>query len=175
MLSAMRTLFFARAAAFALLACNHSAGSSTMTATTDTNKTTVRRLFEDGFNRERLDVIDEVVAADYVDATNARGPDAFKQVITRLRSAFPDIHYTLDDVLGDGDGVAVRWHWTGTHRGPFRGIAPTQHAVTNNGAAIFRVHDGKIVAASLETDRLGFLQAIGVVAPNEALFPPPSK
>jgi predicted ester cyclase len=91
--------------------------------------------------------------------------------MTRLRGAFPDLHYTVEDVVADGDRVAVRWHWTGTHQGAFRGIAATQRAVTNNGLAIFRLRDGRIVAATLETDRLGFLQAIGVVPGPEILFP----
>jgi predicted ester cyclase len=92
--------------------------------------------------------------------------------MTRLHTAFPDLTYVIDDILGEGDAVAVRWHWTGTHRGPFRGVAPTERSLTNTGAAIFHIRDGKIVAAALETDRLGFLQSIGVVQPNEVLFKP---
>jgi steroid delta-isomerase-like uncharacterized protein len=137
------------------------------------NKQLVRRLFEDGFNRRNLTAIDELVAAEYVDATGERGPAAFKQVIERLGSAFPDIRYDIDDVLAEDDRVAIRWHWSGTHRGSFRGVAPTERSLTNAGTAIFRLRDGKIVAASLETDRLGFLQSIGVVPPNEVLFAKP--
>jgi len=136
------------------------------------NKQLVRRLFEDGFNRRDLTAIDDLVAVEYVDAAGERGPGAFKQVIERLGSAFPDIHYTIEDVLAEDDRVAIRWHWSGTHRGSFRGIAPTERSLTNAGAAIFRLRAGKIVAAALETDRLGFLQSIGVVPPNEVLFKP---
>ena len=136
------------------------------------NKRVVRRLFEDGFNRRDLTAIDELIAVEYVDAAGERGPGAFKQVIERLESAFPDIHYTIEDVLAEDDRVAIRWHWSGTHRGSFRGVAPTERSLTNAGAAIFRLRAGKIVAAALETDRLGFLQNIGVVPPNEVLFKP---
>jgi predicted ester cyclase len=138
------------------------------------NKDVVRRLFEEGLNRDRADVVEKLVGAEYVDASGERGPNAFKQVMVRLRTAFPDLTYTLDDILGEGDRVAVRWHWTGTHRGPFRGIPPTERSLTNTGSAIFRLSHGQIVAAALETDRLGFLQAIGVVPPNEKLFTPPA-
>jgi steroid delta-isomerase-like uncharacterized protein len=141
-------------------------------ATQVENKQAVRRLFEQGFNRRDLTAIDELVAVDYVDAAGERGPGAFKQVIERLGSAFPDIHYTIEDVLAEDDRVAIRWHWSGTHRGSFRGVAPTGRSLTNAGAAIFRLSAGKIVAAALETDRLGFLQSIGIVAPNEVLFQP---
>lgn len=138
--------------------------------THDQNKSAVRRLFEDGFNRERGDVLDDVVAPEYTDAFGEHGASAFKKVIAGLRGGFPDIRYTVEEVVAEDDSVAVRWQWTGTHRGVFRGIAPTHRQVTNNGLAIFHLRAGKVVAATLETDRLGFLQSIGVVAPNEALF-----
>jgi predicted ester cyclase len=140
-----------------------------------TNKQIVRRLFEEAFNHDRGELVDELIAAEYVDAAGERGPGAFKQVMTRLRTACPDIQYTIEDVLGEGDEVAIRWHWSGTHRGIFRGITPTGRAITNNGIAIFRLQAGKIVAAALETDRLGFLQAIGLVPSTEALFPAPAQ
>jgi steroid delta-isomerase-like uncharacterized protein len=140
--------------------------------TLETNKQVVRRLFEEAFNHERADLVDELISADYIDAAGGRGPAAFRQVMTTLRSAFPDILYTVEELVAEGDRVAIRWHWTGTHRGSFRGVAPTERSLTNNGAAIFRLHAGKVVAAALETDRLGFLQSIGVVPPNEVLFRP---
>lgn len=136
------------------------------------NKQIVRQLFEEGFNRDQLALVDELVAEEYVDATGERGPAAFKAVITRLRSAFPDIHYTIEDMLAEDDRVALRWHLSGTHRGPFRGIAPTERELVNNGSAIFKLRAGRVIAAALDTDRLGFLQSIGVVAPTDQLFPP---
>jgi steroid delta-isomerase-like uncharacterized protein len=151
------------------------ARSNPMSNSTAThNKEIVRSLFEDGFNRDRTDLVERLVAAEYVDAAGERGPAAFRQVMTRLRGAFPDLHYTVDDLLAEGDQVAVRWHWTGTHQGPFRGLPPTHRSLTNTGAAIFRVRGGQVVSAALETDRLGFLQSIGVVPPNELLFKAPS-
>lgn len=139
----------------------------------ETNSVAVRRLFEQGFNRDRRDVVAELVSPDYVDATGGRGPAAFDQVMTRLRGAFPDLQYTVEDVVAERDRVAVRWHWKGTHQGAFRGIAPTERVVTNNGLAIFQLREGRIVAAVLETDRLGFLQAIGAVPGPAVLFPGP--
>jgi steroid delta-isomerase-like uncharacterized protein len=137
----------------------------------ETNTRAVRRLFEDGFNQGSKEIVAEVISPDYVDAAGARGPAAFGQVMAGLRNAFPDLHYTVEEVVAEGDRVAVRWHWAGTHQGAFRGIAATQRAVTNKGLAIFQLRDGRIVAATLETDRLGFLQALGVVPGPEILFP----
>jgi predicted ester cyclase len=145
-----------------------------MSNPTRENKQIVRRLFEDGMNQGNVAAIDELIAAEYADPVGGRGPQAFKDVMVRLKTAFPDLKYTVDELLGEGDQVAIRWHWTGTHQGNFRGLAPTQRSVTNTGNAIFHLRAGKIVAASLETDRLGFLQGIGVVPANEVLFAPRS-
>jgi predicted ester cyclase len=167
------TFLFICAALLGCLGRTHAAAerSNAMpNPTHDRNKTAVRRLFEDGFNHQRSDVLEEVVAPEYVDAFGEHGATAFKKVIAGLRAGFPDIAYTVEELVAEDDAVAVRWHWTGTHRGVFRGIAPTERHVTNNGLAIFHLRSGKVVAATLETDRLGFLQGIGVVPPNEALF-----
>jgi len=122
------------------------------------NKRDVGKLFET-FNQGDLGLVDELV----------------KTVVVGLRSAFPDLHYTLDDVVAEGDQVAVRWHWTGTHKGPFRAFPATGKAVSNTGAGIFRFKDGKNVAASLETDRLGFLEQIGAVPENIGQGPRPPR
>jgi len=138
----------------------------------ETNRRNVETLFET-FNSGDLGRLDDLIAADYVGPQGDRGPDGFRKVVIGLRGAFPDIHYTVDDVIAEGDRVAIRWHWMGTHQGPFRVFPPTGKAVSNPGLAIFRLKDGKIVASALETDRLGFLEQIGAVPPNAGLGPRP--
>jgi len=142
------------------------------------NETIIQTLFGECFNQGKLELLEQLVSPDYlpdyVGARGARGRDGFKFILG-LRAAFPDIHYTLDDILAAGDRVAVRWHWTGTHQGEFRGISASQKPVSTTGNGIFRLRDGKIVGGSLETDRLGFLQQLGVVAPDEMLLPPPPR
>jgi steroid delta-isomerase-like uncharacterized protein len=143
--------------------------------TRETNKRTVGQLFET-FNQGDLGAIDQLVGPGYVGAQGDRGPAGFKAVVAGLRTAFPDIHYTLEDVVAEGDRVAVRWRWTGTHAAPFRAFPATGKAVTNTGAGIFRLADGKIVAATLETDRLGFLEQVGAVPVGVGGGPrPPAK
>jgi predicted ester cyclase len=161
------------ALAFGAYACT---GKPAMNDTTrDQNKAQVRTLFEEGMNLGKWDVIDRLIAAEYVGAQGEKGPDAFKGVVRGLRNAFPDIHYTLDDVVAEGDSVATRWHWSGTHTAAFRAFAPSHKPVSNTGTAIFRLRDGKIIGATIETDRLGFLQQIGVVPPDAVLLNPPAK
>jgi steroid delta-isomerase-like uncharacterized protein len=136
------------------------------------NKQSVQRLFET-FNHGDLSPIDTLVGPEYVGAQGDRGPAGFKAVVVGLRTAFPDLHYTLDDLMAEGDQVAVRWHWTGTHQAAFRAFPATGKAVANTGAGIFRLRDGKIVAAVLETDRLGFLEQIGAVPQGVGRGPRP--
>ena len=138
------------------------------------NKNTVRRLF-DTFNQGDLGPVDDLVGPDYTGAQGEKGPAGFKVVVVGLRTAFPDLQYTLDEIVAEADRVAVRWHWTGTHQGPFRSFAPTGRSVSNSGAGIFQVRAGKIVAATLETDRLGFLEQIGAVPPNLGRGPAPAR
>ena len=138
------------------------------------NKRNVGRLFESFSSPGDLSVVDELVGPEYVGAQGDKGPAGFKSVIIGLRTAFPDLHYTIDDVVAEGDQVAVRWHWTGTHKAPFRAFPATGKAVSNTGAGIFRFKDRKIVTAVLETDRLGFLEQIGAVPANVGRGPRPT-
>ena len=138
----------------------------------DENKRNVEKLF-DTFNHDDLGPLDELIAPGYVGAQGDKGPAGFRVIIAGLRTSFPDIHYTIDEAVADSDRVAVRWHWTGTHKAPFRGFPATGRAVENAGLGIFRLEDGKIVAATLETDRLGFLEQIGAVPANAGRGPRP--
>jgi predicted ester cyclase len=99
------------------------------------------------------------------------GPASFAASIDALRAGFPDLSYTLEDVVAGADRVAVRWTVRGTHTGQFRSFAPTGKTFANAGFAIFRIADGKIVAAWVQTDRLAFLQALGVI-PDDPRFGP---
>jgi predicted ester cyclase len=139
---------------------------------TDSNKRLVQQLY-DTLNSGKLDELSRVIGPDYLAADGSRGPQAFGAVIGRLRTAFPDIHYTIDDLVAEGDRVTARWTWRGTFSGQFRDISPTGERVANTGMAIFRVADGKIVSAMMETDRLGFLVAVGKIPHDPSFGPPP--
>jgi steroid delta-isomerase-like uncharacterized protein len=137
------------------------------------NKQIVRALYEDCLNRGRLDRLPELVASDFEGLPGKPGLAGFRSVIEDLRSGFPDIHYTIDDMLAEGDRVAIRWTWEGTHDGQFRVFARSGKRHRNSGIAIYEVRDGKIVKTWLETDRLGHLQQLGVVPKDIATRPPP--
>jgi predicted ester cyclase len=156
-------------------ACACTATSTTSNRSTtmpEHNKKAVEELFESCFNQGQLHVLDRLLSPDYVGAQGEIGPESFKRTVLGLRTAFPDIHYAVNDVVAEGDKVAVRWRWSGTHKGSFRAFAPTGRSMTNTGTAIFQLRDGKIVGAALETDRLGFLQQMDVVPPDAVLLKP---
>lgn len=140
---------------------------------TETNKRLVQRLYDDYINPNRLATLGDLVSDAFVGVDGTRGPAAFAAVMTRLRGAFPDLRYTIEELVAEGDRVVVRWTLRGTHTGPFRDLAPTGKKIANNGMAIFRITDGKIVHATVENDRLGFLMSIGRIAYDPSFGPPP--
>jgi len=144
--------------------------STTTDDVRDMNRQNVERLFQT-FNQGDLALVDSLVGSQYVSPQGGQGPGGFKAVVIGLRTAFPDLHYTVDETIAEGDRVAVRWHWTGTHKAPFRAFPATGKAVSNTGAGIFHFKDGKIVSAFLEIDRLGFLEQIGAVPENAGRGP----
>ncbi len=76
---------------------------------------------------------------------------------------FPDLHWTIDDMIFQGDKIAVRYTMTGTHKGEFRGSPPTNRKVTVWGADIHRFVGGKLVECWSRIDTIGFMQQLGLV------------
>jgi len=134
------------------------------------NKALIRRFFEEFRNRGDLAVADELLAPDCVLhaglGPDIHGPEGCKQDIITVRSAFPDFHVTIDDMVAEGDEVATRWTIRGTHRGEFAGIAPTGRQVTGWGMSIDRIVGGKIVETWNRYDTLGLMQQLGVIPPR---------
>lgn len=115
---------------------------------TEENKAILNRL-EEAINKGNLDVVDEIFTSNYVRHDPSAllrevGREEYKQAFTKLRHAFPDAHWTLEDVLVDGDKVIGRWTFHGTHQGQFFNIPPGGKEVTYPIIAIYRIVDGKI-------------------------------
>jgi len=128
-----------------------------------------RRLIEEVWNKGDLDVVDELIASDYVfhdpAAPEVRGPEGLKQLVSMYRTAYPDLHFTIEDQIAEGDKVANRWTATGTHQGELMGIPATGEQVTTTGISITRYEAGKAVAEWANWDTLGMLQQLGVIPP----------
>ncbi len=129
------------------------------------NKAIDRRFTEEVWNRGNLAVVDELMRADYNghDPTIPTGSAGFKQFVLMYRSAFPDVHLTIEDQMAEGDKVVSRWTAHGTHRGELMGIAPTGKQITVTGINIERIANGKLVEGWSNYDTLGMLQQLGVI------------
>jgi len=133
---------------------------------TEQNKMLARRLFEEVWNSKNLAALDELVAPNFVFHNSVQtlyGPEGFKQFATTFHTAFPEAHFTIEDVIGEGDTVALRWTARGTHKGELLGIPPTGKQVTVSGITVTLVSDGKSVESWGEFDALGMLQQVGVI------------
>ncbi|NIM92186.1 MAG: hypothetical protein GTO18_00515 [Anaerolineales bacterium] len=114
----------------------------------EANKRVVLRLAQ-AVNSGNLDDLDNVLSPSYVrhdpnPLMKDIGREEYKQAFTRLRNAFPDAEWTLDDMLSDGDKVIGRWTFRGTHNGQFFNIPPSGKEVTYPIIAIYRVENGMI-------------------------------
>lgn len=133
------------------------------------NRAILRRYFEQAWNNGDLAVLDEIVSPDYLNHNPAvpglpAGVQGLKIIIGGFRAAFPDLRFTIEDQIAEGDKVVTRWTMLGTHRGEFMGIAATNKRVQVAGMQVERVVDGKIVEHWRQSDDLGLLQQLGVVA-----------
>jgi steroid delta-isomerase-like uncharacterized protein len=133
------------------------------------NKRLVLREVEEVFSQGRLDAYDEILAPNYVfhDPTlpePVRGIQAAKEFAGMYVSAFPGMSVEADEVLAEGDGVAVRWTARGTHTGALGDIPPSGRDVTVSGSSFYRIESGKIAEDWSVYDALGLMQQIGAVS-----------
>lgn len=91
-----------------------------------------------------------------------RGRDAVKQTLQMYFTAFPDLHFERQQIIASGDSVVVRWEATGTHKGDFNGIPPTNKRITSRGCTVSEVKNGRFVKASTYMDQLALLRQMGV-------------
>jgi predicted ester cyclase len=134
----------------------------------ENNKAIVRSYFERAVNQGDLDWLDQIIAPSFgaagagAHASGLAGPALARQAVVRLRQAFPDIQYTVEDMTAEADRVAVHVTLRGTHQGEFMGIAATGRRVTNSGAELAILADGQIVAAGWQFhDEIGMLRQLG--------------
>lgn len=131
----------------------------------------VRRFYEAVFNRGNLDRVDQIIASNYVEhnppglglTVNIGG---LKQVLTLFSAAFPDFHYTIEEIIVKGDKVVCRITIHGTQKGKFLGIAPTGKQVMVTGIDIFRITDGVIVERWGTFHGMVLMQLLGVIDPT---------
>jgi steroid delta-isomerase-like uncharacterized protein len=141
----------------------------------ESNKRIVRKLFEEALNKGNLELLPELFSAGFTGPQGEKGPAGFRASIEPLLKAFPEIHYTIKELVAEDDKVVASWTWKGTQTGQFRNIPATGKDVSNEGIAVFVLKDGKIVSASTQTDRLGFLQGLGALPADLTSLAPPKQ
>jgi steroid delta-isomerase-like uncharacterized protein len=137
------------------------------------NKAVLDRHFNQVLNQGQLDVVDEIYTSDYVldapvrsDGSSqtrglTQGREQLKQRVTLFRTAFPDIHFSQDDIVGEGDTVVVRYTFSGTHRGVFAGVKPGGRSISIMGILIAHLKDGKIREAWSAFDSAELMKQLG--------------
>lgn len=120
-----------------------------------------------------LEIVDGLVAEDYTNHNPIvpdapPGPEGFKQNVSALLTAFPDINWTIEDVIAEDDTVVFRATGHGTHEGELMGVEPTGREVTLSGIVIFRIDDGQVVERWAQFDTIGMLRQLGALTdPSE--------
>lgn len=138
-----------------------------MSTTEAENKAQFRRTYEELLNGGELSVADELVAPDFVNHEappgKDRGPESMRGLATMLRTAFPDLHFTIEDLVAEGDTVAGRLTMSGTHEGPLMEMAPTGRSVRQDHMHIVRFRDGKALEHWGVRDDLSMMQQLGAM------------
>jgi predicted ester cyclase len=130
------------------------------------NKAHIRRVIDEVYSRGDLGVVDEVAASDIIihaPSKEVSGREGAKQYVAALRAGFPDLHFTVEDQIAEGDVVVTRWTARGTHAGDFQGVAATGREVRLTGTDIDRIVGGKVVECWAHVDELGLMRQLGVV------------
>ena len=140
---------------------------------TEENKAIARRWFEALASLEGTEkAADELLAPGFVGHMppfpDVHGPEGYKRFIAGTYGAYPDARFVVEDLIAEGDRVAVRYTLRGTHEGTTRmGVAPTGKEVAANIIGIFKIADGKVVEMWTNVDFLGLMQQMGALPTPE--------
>jgi steroid delta-isomerase-like uncharacterized protein len=144
-----------------------SEGGDVLEDETQRNKAVVRRFIEEVQNQKNWEVYDELNAPDFV---NLSAPPSVpndreggKMFLGAFLNAFPDSHFTIENMIAEGDYVATKKTFSGTHTAEFNGIPPTGKHVSITFVDILRLRDGQITEHWLSMDQLSFMQQLGVI------------
>jgi steroid delta-isomerase-like uncharacterized protein len=135
-------------------------------------KEVIRRFYKEAWNERKLEVVDQLVSQSHAlisprASGPAVGPVAYKKQIASFVAGFPDLRFAIEETICEKDKVVASWTFTGTHKGDFLGIAPTNKKVSMAGITIHQVADGKILDSQAIWDAISLFQQLGVELPIE--------
>jgi steroid delta-isomerase-like uncharacterized protein len=131
------------------------------------NKAVITSFVEEVINQGQLGRADDLVAVDFVELDplpgQQQGREGLKQVIGALRTAFPDIHWVIEEMVEEGEKVFSRFTWHGTHLGEFFGVPATGKQIKVKGMVVDRVVAAKITESRILMDGLSIMRQLGVI------------
>ncbi|WP_428742413.1 ester cyclase [Tenacibaculum sp.] len=129
----------------------------------ESNKKVIQNLYNNVLNQRNFQEFTSVISKNYSNHQGEKGVNGFKKNIMNFIHAFPDAKWALTDIMAKDDKVFVKQKVTGTHKGIFQNIQPTNQLITNEGMGIYELKDGKIISHQIQTNQLDFLQQLGVI------------
>ena len=134
-------------------------------ASPEQNKQVIRQVFE-SYNQQDMEKAEKLYSPKHIFHFPGAPPmdwNSHKQFIVGLSKAFPDLHFKVEDILTEGDKVAYRLTVSGTHKGEFQGIPPTDRKVSFTSTGISNIVDGKVSEDWVDADTMGLMQQLGVI------------
>lgn len=139
---------------------------------TQSNANIVRCFVEDVINKGDMDAAAKYVWEDVVEQVPlpGQGPglDGLKDILRSMRAGFPDLDFSIKEQIAEGDKVASRFEWTGTHQGAFLGVPATGKSVRVWGVVIDQLQEGRIKETRIIMDTLGLMMQLGAIPPPKA-------
>ncbi len=137
------------------------------------NRQIVQRFMDECWNQGNLNAVSELVADDcrYHDPvfpSLTSGAENLKNHIQTCRSGFPDLMFTTDDTIAERNEVVIHWTGTGTHKGQFLGMPPTNKKASVTGTSIFRIEGGKIVEEWANWNLMSMMEQLGIAMAPQA-------
>lgn len=126
----------------------------------------IRRYYNELWNQWRFELTPELLSPDIVFrgslGVDVKGRDGFRDYMLTVRTAFPDFHNTIEEVISEGDGAAVRLTYKGTHEGPLFGVPATGKRIEYSGIAIFHFENDLITQGWVLGDTLSLWRQLGM-------------
>ena len=138
---------------------------------TEMNKSLIKSFVQEVFNKHNLTALDKYYAPNVTlhNPMAGQGRQGFRQFLTLFFSAFPDIHATIEHIVAENHVVLVFLNWTGTHKGEFQGIAPTNKPINMRTADLFRINNNNTIVEHWDVvDTLNLLKQIGAVTLDQS-------
>lgn len=139
---------------------------------TDSHEEALKQLYRDVWNGANPDTANELVHDRYYIhdreiAEQLQGPELYKALARKTREIFPDMRFTINDIVIDDDEIALRWTMTGTHEGPMSGLDPTGKHVEMAAIEINRFENGKLIETWTQSDQIGLLEQLNAFPASE--------